>query len=42
LVFNSLTFVAFFAIVLLIYSLPFGWTGRKIFLLVASYAFYSA
>jgi alginate O-acetyltransferase complex protein AlgI len=42
LVFNSLTFLAFFAIVLAIYSLPFGWAGKKIFLLVASYLFYAA
>ncbi|CAN5131418.1 MBOAT family protein [soil metagenome] len=42
LVFNSLTFVAFFAIVLAIYSIPFGWTAKKLFLLVASYMFYMA
>lgn len=42
LVFNSLTFLAFFAIVLTIYSIPFAWTGKKIFLLVASYIFYTA
>ena len=41
-VFNSLTFVAFFAIVLAIYSIPFGWTGKKVFVLLASYVFYSA
>jgi alginate O-acetyltransferase complex protein AlgI len=42
LVFNSLTFVAFFTIVMAIYSLPFAWTGKKIFLLLASYVFYTA
>ncbi|CAN5347617.1 MBOAT family protein [soil metagenome] len=41
-VFNSLTFVAFFAVVLAVYSIPFGWTGKKVFLLLASYIFYSA
>lgn len=41
-VFNSLTFAAFFAIVLVLHSMPFGWTTKKINLLVASYFFYSA
>jgi alginate O-acetyltransferase complex protein AlgI len=41
-VFNSLTFVAFFAIVLLLHALPFGWTTKKVNLLVASYLFYAA
>lgn len=41
-VFNSLTFIAFFACVLLMHSLPFGWTTKKINLLIASYLFYSA
>ncbi len=41
-VFNSLTFVAFFALVLILHSLPFGWTTRKINLLIASYLFYAA
>ncbi len=42
-VFNSLTFVAFFAVVLAMHVwLPVRWTGKKIFLLVASYVFYSA
>ncbi len=41
-VFNSLTFVVFFACVLLMHSLPLGWTTRKINLLLASYLFYSA
>ena len=34
--------MAFFAIVLGLYSLPFGWTTKKVFLLLASYLFYSA
>lgn len=41
-VFNSLTFVVFFACVLLLHSLPLGWTTRKVNLLIASYLFYSA
>jgi alginate O-acetyltransferase complex protein AlgI len=42
-VFNTLTFAAFFAIVLAAYhGLPLGWTARKVFLLLASYVFYSA
>jgi alginate O-acetyltransferase complex protein AlgI len=41
-VFNSLTFVAFFACVLAIYSIPFGWFKKKVFLLIVSYLFYMA
>ncbi len=41
-VFNSLTFIVFFACVLLMHSLPLGWTTKKINLLLASYLFYSA
>ena len=41
-VFNSLTFAAFFLIVLLVHSLPLPWTVRKVNLLLASYLFYSA
>ena len=41
-VFNSLTFVVFFGIVLALHSLPLGWTTRKINLLIASYIFYAA
>ena len=41
-VFNSLTFVLFFACVLAIHSLPFGWTAKKVNLLIASYLFYAA
>ena len=41
-VFNSLTFVVFFAIVLVLHSLPLPWTAKKVQLLLASYLFYSA
>ena len=41
-VFNSLTFVVFFACVLVLHSLPLGWTTKKANLLVASYLFYAA
>ena len=41
-IFNSLTFVVFLAIVLAVWSLPLGWTPKKVFLLVASYLFYAA
>src|SRR5258707_1354607 len=41
-VFNSLTFVVFFAIVLGLHSLPFPWTVKKTNLLLASYIFYAA
>ncbi len=41
-VFSSLTFVVFFTVVLLLYSLPVSWTTRKIIVLVASYVFYAA
>jgi alginate O-acetyltransferase complex protein AlgI len=41
-IFNSLTFVAFFAIVLALHAMPFSWTVKKINLLIASYVFYSA
>ncbi len=40
--FNSLTFVAFFAIVLAFHNLPVAWRTKKIFLLLASYVFYAA
>ena len=40
--FNSLTFIVFFAIVLLLHYMPFSWRGKKINLLVASYLFYAA
>ncbi|GAA0722082.1 MBOAT family O-acyltransferase [Dokdonella soli] len=41
-VFNSLAFVVFFALVLALHAMPFPWTVRKINLLVASYLFYAA
>jgi D-alanyl-lipoteichoic acid acyltransferase DltB (MBOAT superfamily) len=41
-IFNSLTFIVFFAIVLALHSLPLPWTVRKINLLIASYIFYAA
>jgi alginate O-acetyltransferase complex protein AlgI len=41
--FNSYLFGAFFAIVLVVYNLPgLTWRGQKLWLLVASYAFYAA
>ena len=40
--FNSLTFVLFIAIVIGVFSLRFPWRMRKTFLLLASYAFYAA
>jgi alginate O-acetyltransferase complex protein AlgI len=42
LVFNTLTFVVFFAIVVAVHALPLGWTTRKVNLLIASYVFYAA
>src|SRR5688500_15162922 len=41
-VFNSLTFVVFFALVLLLHAMPLGWTTKKVNLLIASYLFYAA
>jgi alginate O-acetyltransferase complex protein AlgI len=41
-VFNSLTFVVFFALLLLLHRLPIGWTAKKVNLLLASYLFYAA
>ena len=40
--FNSLTFLAFFAVILIIHHLPLSWTIKKVNLLVASYVFYAA
>jgi alginate O-acetyltransferase complex protein AlgI len=40
--FNSLTFLVFFAVVLGLHSLPLPWTLKKANLLVASYIFYGA
>ena len=41
-VFNSLTFVAFFIVMLILHNLPFSWKVKKINLLLASYIFYAA
>jgi D-alanyl-lipoteichoic acid acyltransferase DltB (MBOAT superfamily) len=40
--FNSLTFIVFFAIVLALHNLPFSWRIKKTNLLLASYLFYAA
>lgn len=40
--FNSLTFLIFFAIVLLVHYSPLPWRGKKLNLLLASYLFYAA
>lgn len=40
--FNSLTFLAFFAVVLALHNLPLPWRAKKINLLIASYVFYGA
>ena len=40
-VFNSLTFILFFAIILSINSLPFPWSAKKINLILGSYLFYA-
>ena len=42
LLFNSFTFLGFFAVVLAAHSLPLPWRWRKSNLLVASYIFYAA
>jgi alginate O-acetyltransferase complex protein AlgI len=41
-VFNSYTFIVFFAIILVLHNLPFSWKVKKINLLLASYIFYAA
>jgi len=40
--FNSLTFIVFFLIVLCVHYSPIQWRGKKISLLLASYLFYAA
>jgi len=40
--FNSLTFVVFFAVVVLLHNMPFSWKVKKFNLLWASYLFYAA
>jgi alginate O-acetyltransferase complex protein AlgI len=42
LLFNSLTFIVFFAAVMAIHYSPISWTAKKCSLLVASYVFYAA
>lgn len=42
LLFNSLTFVVFFAVVLALHQAPFTWRTKKLNLLLASYVFYAA
>ncbi len=41
-IFNSLTFIAFFAVVLGLHNLPLRWRLKKFNLLLASYVFYAA
>ncbi len=41
-VFNSYTFIVFFAIILVLHNLPLPWKVKKINLLLASYIFYAA
>ncbi len=40
--FNSLTFVVFFIVVLLLHNAPFSWRVKKTNLLIGSYIFYAA
>jgi alginate O-acetyltransferase complex protein AlgI len=40
--FNSLTFIVFFALVLALHNAPLSWTTKKANLLIASYLFYAA
>lgn len=40
--FNSYTFIAFLAIMLVLHYLPFSWKAKKVNLLIASYIFYAA
>ncbi len=41
-IFNSLTFFCFFAVVHLVYALPLSWEKRKVHLWLSSYIFYAA
>jgi len=41
-IFNSLTFIVFFIIVMILHNLPFSWKTKKVNLLLASYIFYAA
>ena len=40
-VFNSYTFVVFFAVVLALHNLPLPWSAKKVNLLLGSYLFYA-
>ena len=40
--FNSLTFIAFFVVVLVLHNAPLPWKVKKVNLLLASYVFYAA
>jgi len=40
--FNSLTFIVFFVLVLALHNAPLSWTTKKTNLLIASYLFYAA
>src|SRR6202046_2882798 len=41
-VFNSYTFIVFFALILVLHNLPLSWKVKKVNLLLASYIFYAA
>ena len=41
-VFNSVSFLIFFVLILGLYQLPVSWTWKKVILLVSSYYFYAA
>ncbi len=41
-VFNSYTFIVFFAVILFLYNLPVTWKTKKVILLLGSYLFYAA
>lgn len=41
-IFNSITFIVFFALFMALWSLPLGWTTRRVILLLASYVFYAS
>src|SRR3989339_750726 len=41
-VFNSYTFIIFFAVVLLLHNLPVSWTVKKVQLIAAGLIFYAA
>jgi alginate O-acetyltransferase complex protein AlgI len=41
-IFNSLIFVVFFVVVLILHAIPLPWRAKKVNLLIASYIFYAA